>query len=145
MAGGHHTNYLLIFIALCICTALSVVADIIHLDNKILLITIVLAIATAKALFVMTYFMHLKFEGAWKFVLLAPTMILAMGLPLALLPGHRRALLPDRCAAKPVPGDGGTVRHVPRFAASTWRNERERRGHQRARVIPSVRRTLGLG
>ncbi len=86
MAGGHHTNYLLIFVALCICTALSVVADIVHLDNRILLATIVLAIATAKALFVMTYFMHLKFEGAWKFVLLAPTMILATGLPLALLP-----------------------------------------------------------
>ncbi len=88
MAQGHHANYLLIFIALCICTALSVVADLIPPDlfGPVAIGVIVLAIATAKALFVMTFFMHLKFEGAWKFVLLAPTMILALGLPLALLP-----------------------------------------------------------
>jgi cytochrome c oxidase subunit IV len=30
--------------------------------------------------------MHLKFEGKWKFLLLSPTIILAIGLPLALLP-----------------------------------------------------------
>ena len=30
--------------------------------------------------------MHLKFEGRWKYLLLAPTVVLAMGLPLALLP-----------------------------------------------------------
>lgn len=86
MAGGHHTNYFLIFIALCICTLLSVVADVIQLDSKVVVAFIVLSIATAKALFVLTYFMHLKFEGAWKFVILAPTAILAMGLMLALLP-----------------------------------------------------------
>jgi cytochrome c oxidase subunit 4 len=86
MSAGHHANYWLIFLALCVCTALSVIADLIHLDNKILVAFIVLSIASAKALFVMTYFMHLKFEGAWKFVILAPTAILAMGLMLALLP-----------------------------------------------------------
>jgi cytochrome c oxidase subunit 4 len=47
---------------------------------------VVLAVATAKALFVMGYFMHLKFEGPWKFVLLAPTIILAMAIPAALMP-----------------------------------------------------------
>jgi cytochrome c oxidase subunit 4 len=34
----------------------------------------------------MRYFMHLKFEGRWKFVLLLPTAILACGIPLALAP-----------------------------------------------------------
>jgi cytochrome c oxidase subunit IV len=86
MASGHHVNYWLIFLALCVCTALSVVADLIQLDNKFVVAFIVLSIASAKALFVMTYFMHLKFEGAWKFVILAPTAILAVGLMLALLP-----------------------------------------------------------
>lgn len=86
MASGHHVNYFLIFIALCICTLLSVVADVIKLDSKVAVAFIVLSIATAKALFVLTFFMHLKFEGAWKFVILAPTAILAMGLMLALLP-----------------------------------------------------------
>ena len=34
----------------------------------------------------MLYFMHLKFEGKWKFVLLAPTMVLALAIPAALMP-----------------------------------------------------------
>jgi cytochrome c oxidase subunit 4 len=46
----------------------------------------VLAVACAKALFVMMYFMHLKFEGKWKYVLLAPTIVLAMAIPAALMP-----------------------------------------------------------
>ena len=85
-AHKHHVNYLLVFLALCVCTALSVIFDVVDIENKMVLIVLVLSIATAKALFVMSYFMHLKFEGRWKYVLLAPTVILAMGLPLALLP-----------------------------------------------------------
>lgn len=83
----HHTApYFIVFLALCVCTVLSVVADVLQPPSKLVLIVIVLAIATAKALFVMAYFMHLKFEGRWKYVLLAPTIILACGIPLALLP-----------------------------------------------------------
>lgn len=95
LADGHHPqiNYLGIFIALCVCTALSVVAD--SLGNfgllegaqgKRIIAVLVLAIAVAKAQYVMRYFMHLKFEGLWKYVLLLPTAILACGLPLALAP-----------------------------------------------------------
>jgi cytochrome c oxidase subunit 4 len=51
-----------------------------------MLAAIVLAIATAKALSVMMYFMHLKFERAWKYLLLAPTFILAAGMMVALVP-----------------------------------------------------------
>jgi cytochrome c oxidase subunit 4 len=83
---GHNVPYHLIFVALIVCTALSWVADTIQFNNHILLIAVVMSIAVAKALFVMTYFMHLKFEGNWKLVLLAPTAILAVGLPLALMP-----------------------------------------------------------
>ena len=46
----------------------------------------VLAVAVAKAQFVMRYFMHLKFEGRWKYLLLLPTAILAVGVPMALFP-----------------------------------------------------------
>jgi cytochrome c oxidase subunit 4 len=87
---AHHVRYGYIFALLCVFTALSWGADELKqrglMSNKLLVITVVLAIASAKALFVMMYFMHLKFEGKWKFVLLAPTVILAIGLPLALLP-----------------------------------------------------------
>jgi cytochrome c oxidase subunit 4 len=84
--AAQHVNYFMIFVALCVLTAMSVVFDIFEFNNRILLVVLVLAVATAKALFVMTYFMHLKFERNWKYLLLAPTAILAMGLPLALMP-----------------------------------------------------------
>ena len=48
--------------------------------------SIVLAIAVAKATCVMLFFMHLKWERGWKYVLLAPTTILAIGFPIALMP-----------------------------------------------------------
>jgi cytochrome c oxidase subunit 4 len=83
----HHpqANYWIIFVILCVLTAVSALAD--KVGNKGLVLTfVVLAVATAKALFVMGYFMHLKFEGRWKFVLLAPTIILAMAIPAALMP-----------------------------------------------------------
>lgn len=80
-----HVNYLLIFGALCVFTLLSVVFDIIELTKPVTAV-LVLAVAAAKALCVMMFFMHLKFEGNWKFVLLMPTFILACGLPLALAP-----------------------------------------------------------
>lgn len=81
----HYVNYWAIFGALCVLTFISYMAD--ELGNKGVVLTfIVLAVAVAKALFVMMYFMHLKFEGQWKFVLLAPTIILAMAIPAALMP-----------------------------------------------------------
>ena len=89
-----YVKYSTIFFALCICTVLSIVFDVIDLKEKnfiglngvVLVALIVLAIACAKALFVMIYFMHLKFEGKWKYVLLSPTIILAMGLTIAMTP-----------------------------------------------------------
>jgi cytochrome c oxidase subunit IV len=86
----HHVNYLAVFGTLCVCTALSVVFDALTLP-KAVLIVLVMAVASAKALCVMMFFMHLKFEGNWKFVLLAPTTILAIGLPLALFPDIGRS------------------------------------------------------
>lgn len=81
----HHVSYGWIFIALCICTAVSVVFDVVPMNRRFVAVA-VLAVAVAKAQYVMRYFMHLKFEGAWKYVLLLPTAILACGLPLALAP-----------------------------------------------------------
>ena len=83
---SHGGAYFAVFIALCCLTAVSWVADVIHLPSRALLVAIVLAVATAKAMCVMMYFMHLKFERAWKYMLLAPTFILAAGMMLALIP-----------------------------------------------------------
>jgi cytochrome c oxidase subunit IV len=83
--AAHHVNYLFIFILLCGCTLLSAVFDLLPFNRRLVAV-LVLAVAVAKAQYVMRYFMHLKFEGKWKYVLLLPTAILACGVPLALAP-----------------------------------------------------------
>ncbi len=83
---SHHVNYLAVFLVLCSFTALSVVFDLMSFENHAVTVVLVMAVALAKALCVMMFFMHLKFEGNWKFILLAPTTILALGLPMALMP-----------------------------------------------------------
>ncbi|HWL06944.1 MAG TPA: cytochrome C oxidase subunit IV family protein [Planctomicrobium sp.] len=103
--GHPNVKYFSIFIALCVCTLLSVLFDLIHLP-PILLITLVLAVATAKALFVITYFMHLKFEGRWKYTILTPTVILAMGLVVGLAPDIGMSYY-----ARDVPQAGWTESH----------------------------------
>ncbi len=91
---AHHVNYFYIFLALCFFTIMSVVCDlagikgetVMGMNGTVLLAVLVLSVAVAKALCVMLFFMHLKFERNWKYVILAPTTILAIGLPLALMP-----------------------------------------------------------
>ena len=92
---SHRVNYMLVFGALCVFTLLSVIFNVVDMKGKtilgyfngtILLAFLVLAVAVVKASCVMLFFMHLKFERNWKYVILAPTIILAIGLPLALLP-----------------------------------------------------------
>ncbi len=89
-ADEHHAPYGFIFALLCVFTAVSWLADELKtfglLTNWYVIAVIVMAVAAAKAMCVMLYFMHLKFEQNWKYVLLAPTIILAVGIPLALLP-----------------------------------------------------------
>ncbi len=80
-----HPKYALIFVALCAFTLISILADVVELPWVVKVVA-VLSVATCKALCVMAWFMHLKFERAWKYVLLAPTTVLALGLPLALMP-----------------------------------------------------------
>lgn len=86
--ADHGGLYRAVFGALCIFTGISWAAD--ELPKSIFpgvtLAVVVLGVATLKALAVMLFFMHLKFERPWKYVLLGPTVILAIGLPLALLP-----------------------------------------------------------
>lgn len=85
----HHSHgqlYFTVFAALCGFTLISIAADLVHIPNRALLVGIVLSVAVCKALSVMLIFMHLKFERAWKYLLLAPTLILACTIPFALAP-----------------------------------------------------------
>ena len=83
----HHVNYTLIFGFLCVCTVLSIIFDLSkeHMSWPVLAV-LILGVAVSKATFVLLYFMHIKFERAWKYVLLAPTAVLACALPFALAP-----------------------------------------------------------
>lgn len=83
---GHHVNYATVFIVLCVFTALSVAFDLFSFENKAVTAILVLAVAGAKATCVLLFFMHLKFEGGWKYLVLTPTSILALGLPIAIWP-----------------------------------------------------------
>ncbi|HIF01319.1 MAG TPA: oxidase [Planctomycetes bacterium] len=105
--SAHHVNYLAVFAVLCVFTGLSVAFDVAGFSNHLVTIVLVLAVAVCKALCVMMFFMHLKFEGNWKYVLLAPTTILAIGLPLALLP------------------DIGVAYYTPLAPQAEWRQEME--------------------
>lgn len=89
--AGHdahpHVNYFAIFVALCVCTGISILLDLFEVHSlRWVIAFLVMSVAVAKALFVLTYFMHLKFEGNWKFIILLPTTILAIGLMVALTP-----------------------------------------------------------
>ncbi len=121
MADNHDAHptppYKMIFGALIVFTLLSVAADAAKdlMPGAGTLAVVVLAIAAAKATCVMLYFMHLKFERNWKYVFLGPTFILAIGLPLALLPDigvHYYEMdvpqdrLEDRAAAQVDSGTG---------------------------------------
>ena len=83
---SHDKIYIKVFVALCVFTVLSALADLAKEASPGVVGVVVLAIAAAKAACVMLFFMHLKWERGWKYVLLAPTTILAIGFPIALMP-----------------------------------------------------------
>ena len=91
-ADGDHPSldktFMYVFVVLCIFTTISFAADFLPYlgATNAVVNVIVLAIAVAKALCVMLFFMHLKWERNWKYVILAPTVILSIGLPMALIP-----------------------------------------------------------
>jgi cytochrome c oxidase subunit 4 len=115
-AGHAHPNYIAVFGALCVLTVASVVADSVGgAIGKVLVVLIVLSVACLKAMFVMLYFMHLKFEGKWKFALLTPTIVLALAIPAALAPDiafkYYDAQSPQARALKEPGQHGGATGH----------------------------------
>ena len=82
---SHAGSYRWIFLTLCGLTIISWIADSVELSGASVGV-IVMVVAALKALCVMMVFMHLKFEGSWKYLLLAPTIILAAAIPFALAP-----------------------------------------------------------
>jgi cytochrome c oxidase subunit 4 len=80
------STYLKVFIALLVFTIMEYAYAMLVQEHLMALILGLLAMALTKATLVAMFFMHLKFEGRWVYMLLIPTGFLASALVLAMLP-----------------------------------------------------------
>jgi cytochrome c oxidase subunit 4 len=91
--AGHHdvgiAKYIYVFIALCVLTTMSFFtyssAWPFHEQPNIGR-SFMMAVSCTKALLVILFFMHVKYEASWKYVLTIPPAIMAIFLMLALVP-----------------------------------------------------------
>jgi cytochrome c oxidase subunit 4 len=81
-----HAPYLKVFFALAILTAIEFWYAYIFKDAFGVLVFGLMALAIIKAGLVGWYFMHLKFEGNWVYIMIVPALILATIIVLALSP-----------------------------------------------------------
>ena len=85
----HSVNYTRIFYYLIALTALTVLGSLYRAPNELVNVGIALGIATTKAFFVVSFFMHLKFEGKLIYTIFFAPLTLAIVLTIALIPRHR--------------------------------------------------------
>ena len=111
---SHVRIYLRVFFALLVLTVLEYFyAKIFAESGFAMLVLGLMALAGIKATLVGMFFMHLKFEGRWKYLLLIPTTFLVMVFIFALFPDIAMThVAPDPnleeefASALPEPGPG---------------------------------------
>jgi cytochrome c oxidase subunit IV len=81
-----HAPYLKVWLALAILTAVEYFYAAGFKDFFVILLGGLLVWAGIKAALVAWYFMHLKFEGNWVYLMIIPAIVLATVLVLALIP-----------------------------------------------------------
>ena len=81
-----HSPYLRVFAGLAVLTAIEYYYAAIFKDHFGILLLGLLLLAGIKAGMVGWYFMHLKFEGNWVYIMIVPAGILAVMLTMALCP-----------------------------------------------------------
>ena len=85
---GSTSKFLTVFVVLLIMTAISFIVG----NNEAIMSTppigwtIMFAVSCAKAMLVLLFFMHLKWEANWKYVLTVPASIMAIFFLLMLFP-----------------------------------------------------------
>lgn len=88
--GGSIKTYLAVFVALCVLTTGSFLTwtDWWHtvFSNKHVAWSFMMAISCTKAMLVILFFMHLKYEANWKYVLTIPAGFMSIFLMLMLVP-----------------------------------------------------------
>ena len=90
MTDQHHGGvgkYLVVFGLLCLLTVISFgVANSALMETKQVGWALMMAVSCGKALLVILFFMHLKWEANWKYVLTIPATIMSIFLLLMLVP-----------------------------------------------------------
>jgi len=82
-----HPNYMVVFWLLVILTGASFVTFFLpEAMSGMAILLFVMLVAVCKASLVGMFFMHLKFEGPWKYVVLIPAGLLLVMLVIALVP-----------------------------------------------------------
>jgi cytochrome c oxidase subunit 4 len=125
-----HAPYLLVWFWLAILTGVEYWYAAGLKDVFTILLVGLLILAGIKAGLVGWYFMHLKFEGKWVYLLIVPAIILAAVLVLALVPDQ--ALKPadieqeETSSVLPADAESG-VRIAHGTIPSTWRLEHPHR------------------
>jgi len=113
-------QYLVVFVALCFLTGASFFTYSswwpFHQEPMVGWI-FMMAVSCTKATLVMMFFMHLKWEANWKFVLTIPPAIMSMIVMIALVPdiglryriasSHRRAFMPEPLHVESLVLDAG--------------------------------------
>lgn len=108
-AHSHTGQYFAVFVALCVLSALSFLtySDFWRSNFPVAAgRTFMMAVSCTKAMLVILFFMHVKYEANWKYVLTIPPAIMAVFLMLALVPdiGLRdRKASPERRARMASP------------------------------------------
>ncbi|MDZ4780722.1 MAG: cytochrome C oxidase subunit IV family protein [Planctomycetia bacterium] len=118
--GGHahssHTGqYFAVFVALCVLSAMSFLTYTDFWRERFPVEagrTFMMAVSCTKAMLVILFFMHVKHEANWKYVLTIPPAIMAVFLMLALVPDiglrarkyspEREARMADKATTEPA-------------------------------------------
>jgi len=88
-AHGSYGLYISIFLALCVLTTFSFLTYFDFWRNHVpvnVSRAFMMAVSCTKAMLVIMFFMHLKWEANWKWVLTAPVIVMSALLVLALIP-----------------------------------------------------------
>jgi len=85
---GGTGKYIVVFVALCVLTAISFAVgnSPAIMANKGVGWTLMMVVSCAKASLVILFFMHLKWEANWKYVLTIPASMMSIFLLLMLMP-----------------------------------------------------------
>jgi cytochrome c oxidase subunit 4 len=81
-----HAPYLKVWAALAVLTAIEYFYALIFKDRFLILVLGLVTLALVKASMVGWYFMHLKFEKRWVYLLIVPACVMAVLLTLMLYP-----------------------------------------------------------